>query len=91
MDLDFIVSGSFIPYGIDSLEQCAPTGNASVAHDTCAVNETCYRLYEDMVLFLFPCFLFKIQNKFSYDISCIQVLTCSTRSTSFVCSYCAFQ
>ena len=44
MDRDFIVSGSFTPYGIDSLEQCAPTGNGFVAHDTCAVHETCYRL-----------------------------------------------
>ena len=44
MDHDFIVSGSFTPYGIDSLEQCAPTGKGFVAHVTCAVRETCYRL-----------------------------------------------
>ena len=38
MDHDFIVSGSFTPYGIDSLEQCALTGNGFVAHATCAVH-----------------------------------------------------
>ena len=44
MDHEFIVSGSFTPYGIDSLEQCAPAGNAFVVHDTYAVHETSYRL-----------------------------------------------
>ena len=38
MDHDFIVSGSFTPYGTDSLEQCALTGNAFVVHATCAAS-----------------------------------------------------
>ena len=44
MDHDFIVCGRFTPYGIDSLEQCAPTGSEFFVPATCAVYVTYHRL-----------------------------------------------